>query len=109
MAFRARSGKMIATVTSKNGAPIRLTDERWVHITEEHGELAGLKLEVLETVACPERILTGAGGELLAAREVEAGKFLVVVYRELKSDGFIITAFLTRRIRSLNRREQVWP
>jgi hypothetical protein len=23
-------------VTSKNGKPIRLTDERWAHIAEEH-------------------------------------------------------------------------
>ena len=30
---------MIAIVTSKNGVPIRLTDERWAHITEEHCEL----------------------------------------------------------------------
>ncbi|MHC1610492.1 MAG: hypothetical protein ACXQTW_02655 [Candidatus Methanospirareceae archaeon] len=29
------------TLTSKNGVPIRLTDERWLHITEEHSEMAG--------------------------------------------------------------------
>ena len=28
-------------VTSKNGIPIRLTEERWVHITENHDDLAG--------------------------------------------------------------------
>jgi hypothetical protein len=31
------------------------------------------------------------------------------VYRELQEDGFIVTAFLTRRIRSLDRRGQLWP
>lgn len=41
---------MISEVVSKNGLPIRLTDERWTHITEEHCELAGLRSEVLETV-----------------------------------------------------------
>lgn len=38
---------MISTIVSKNAVPIRLTDERWAHITEEHGELAELRLEVL--------------------------------------------------------------
>jgi hypothetical protein len=100
---------MLATVISKNGIAVRLTDERWAHITEEHCELAGMRLEVLETVYRPTRILAGGGGEFLAVRELEAGKFLVVVYRELGDSGFIITAFLTRRIRSLDRREQLWP
>ncbi len=50
---------MIAIVPSKNGVPIRLTDERWTHITEEHSELAGLRLEVLQAIAEPERILEG--------------------------------------------------
>ena len=44
-------------ILSKKGVPIRLTDERWAHITEEHCELAGLRSEVVDTVAIPERIL----------------------------------------------------
>jgi len=100
---------MTETVYSKNGVPIRLTDERWVHITEEHSELAGLRLEVLETIANPTAIFTGNRGELLAVREVEPGKYLVVVYRESQQDGFIITAFLTRKGQALHRRQQLWP
>jgi len=93
----------------KNNLPIRLTDERWVHITEEHAELAGYRMDVLEAVADPERILTGYEGELLATRSQPDGKILVVVYRELLEDGFVITAFITRRAVSLNRRTQIWP
>jgi hypothetical protein len=100
---------MINVVVSRNGISVRLTDERWSHIVEEHNELAGLRYEVLETVADPERVLAGGSGEQLAVREYEPGKWLVVVYRELQEDGFIITAFLTRRITSLNRRRQLWP
>jgi len=96
-------------ILSKNGVPIRLTDERWAHITEEHCELAGLRLEVLETIADPSRILAGREGELLAVREISVGKHVVVVYREFDNDGFIITAFLTSKIKSLNRRTQLWP
>lgn len=100
---------MLSIITSKNSVPIRLTDERWAHITEEHTELAGMRLEVLEAVSQPARILAGGEGELLAVRELEIGKFLVVVYRELETDGFIITAFVTRRGESLDRRKQLWP
>lgn len=100
---------MTETVTSKNGAAIRLTDERWSHITEEHAELAGLKWDVLETVSQPERILVGGAGELLALKKQTDGKTLVVVYREDIDDGFVITAFLTRREVALNRRKQLWP
>lgn len=97
------------TALSKNGRHIRLTEERWAHITAEHGELAGLQSEVLEAVSDPVRIVAGGEGELLAVSELDLGKYIVVVYREMESDGFIITAFLTRRFRSLERRKQLWP
>lgn len=100
---------MIDRIVSKGGIGIRLTDERWTHITEEHCELAGLRSEVVETVSHPDRILLGGDGELIAVREVDIGKHLVVVYREQTNDGFIITAFLTRRIRYLEKRRQLWP
>lgn len=100
---------MTNTALSKNGLPIRLTDERWAHITDEHCELAGLRWEVLEAITDPVRIIEGADGELLAVRELELGKYIIVVYRELASDGFVITAFLTHRMRSLERRKQIWP
>lgn len=95
-------------IKSHNGVPIRLPDERWAHISEEHAELAGMQDQVLETVFVPERILAGSSGELFAVREIEKGKWLVVVYRENDDDGFIITAFLTRRGRSLDKRQVVW-
>ena len=100
---------MIDKVVSKSGVLVRLTDERWSHITEEHCELAGMRLEVLETIANPVRILAGGMGEFLAVREISQLRHLVVVYRELENDGFIITAFVTSKAKSLNRRTQLWP
>ena len=97
------------TVNSRQGVPIRLTAERWAHIAAEHGELTSLRDEILRAIMQPERILAGSEGELLAVRERSDGKTLVVVYREFTADGFIITAFLTGRIRSLERRKQLWP
>ncbi len=94
---------------SKNNVPIRLPGERWFHITEEHSEMAGYYFEVLEAIEDPEVIYEGNAGESLAVREIEHGKFLVVVYRETSAnDGFVITAFLTRRKRQLERRRVLW-
>ncbi len=88
---------------------IRLTEERWVHITEEHSEMAGYYFEVPETVEEPEAIYEGKMGECIAVREIEKGRYIVVVYRELsKEDGFVITAFLTRRRKQLERRRKIW-
>lgn len=101
---------MIRATTSRGGVPIRLTDERWAHIIEEHCELAGLREDVLETVARAERVFAGGAGELLAVKMLEEGKALVVVYRETSSeDGFVITAFSTRRMAGIERRPQIWP
>lgn len=97
-------------VKSKNGVPIRLTEERWFHITEEHSEMAGYYYEVLETVEEPEAIYEGKMGECIAVREIEKNKYVVVVYKELsEKDGFIITAFLTKQRKKFERRRKIWP
>jgi len=50
---------MAEIVISPNNIPVRLNDERWAHITEEHCELAGLREEVLETINTPDKIYAG--------------------------------------------------
>lgn len=100
---------MTEIVISKNDVPIRLTNERWIHITEEHNELAGMRLEVMETIVNPAQIFAGTRDELFAVREIEPGKFLIVVYREFQNDGFVITAFLTRRMQAFRGRQRLWP
>jgi hypothetical protein len=95
-------------VVSKNSVPIRLTAERWQHIVTEHAELSESREEILRTIAAPDHIFVGSYEELLAIREIEVGKWLVVVYRELEDDGFVITAFWTRRYRSFGKRKILW-
>jgi len=102
--------KMEFTVRSKNGVPIRLTIERWIHITEEHSEMAGYYFEVLETLENPETIYEGKLGEYIAIRKVQKEKHIVVIYKELdKNDGFVITAFLTKKKKQFEkRRKKLW-
>ncbi len=96
-------------VQSKGGVPIRLTEERWFHITEEHSEMAGYYFDVLETIEEPEAIYEGKSEELIAIKEIETGKYMVVIYKEIsKKDGFVITAFLTKRVKQIERRTKLW-
>lgn len=55
-------------VRSRNGVPVRLTEERWQHIVHRHPEMNNQCERVLETVAEPDMIQQGDFGELLAVR-----------------------------------------
>jgi len=83
---------------SKNQVPIRLTEERWLHII---------------TIEDPETITKGVSDELRCIRffpRTHLGpKYLMVAYKELSpNDGFIITAYKTSKIRKLTGREIIW-
>ncbi len=43
---------------SINNHKIRLTNERWFHITEGHSEIAGYYFEILETIENPSFLST---------------------------------------------------
>jgi len=98
------------TSRSINGVPIRLPEERWLHIVSHHNEMAAYYYEVLEVIAEPGRIFAGDEGELIAVKEHSPGKYFVVIYREINNeeDGFVITAFFTRRIEQIERRRILW-
>jgi hypothetical protein len=91
---------------SVDGVPIRLTDERWVHIVENHDDLAGHYDDVLEAVENPDMLLPGHKGSLLAVRGYGRRRYLVVIYRQTTTDdGFVITAFFTD---SIDREKAIW-
>jgi len=96
----------VDTSQSVDGIPIRLTPERWLHIVENHDDLAGYYDEVLDTVADPEVVLPGYGGSLIAVRQLGQRRYLCVVYRQLsRTDGFIITSYFSRKV---DRKKAVW-
>jgi len=74
--------KMNAAI-SKNNFNIRLTSERWLHITEGHSELAGYFYEVLDTIENPEKIYAGNFNELLAVKEIEKGSLSLLFIEKL--------------------------
>ncbi|MBU4298791.1 hypothetical protein KJ636_02010 [Patescibacteria group bacterium] len=100
---------MIGVAISKNNVKIRLTTERWYHVSENHCELAGSAFQVLESIEAPDLIIKGLSGELLSLKEINK-RYLVVIYRETNKDGFIITAFYTIHLKQLLRKRKIiWP
>ncbi len=93
---------------SKNGIPIRLTNERWIHIIENHDDLAGYYDEILNVIESPDYIIEGYKNAIIALKEKKKGKFLAVVYKEInENDGFIITAFFSSKI-NIEKEVIVW-
>jgi len=95
--------RRVLVVSSQNGVPVQLTDERWGHIVRRHPEMREQQGRVLQTIAEPDAILEGDEGTNMAARLYASTplstKFLVVVYREVSpDDGFILTAYFSSQL-----------
>lgn len=102
---------ILATVVSKNGIPIRLTEERWNHTILTHQEIDPNDFnKFMKVITNPEFILKGNKGELLAIQKVSRKKIWIVVpYKEVtKQDGFVLTCYFTSDLTWLLKKEIVW-
>ena len=104
---------MIQVIKSKNGVSIRLTSERWTHITTSHTDMNDNKDLLFKTVENPDMILKGVNGELRAVRFYQkthlGPKYLMVAYKELSyGEGFIITAYKTSKVDKIVKRGVIW-
>ncbi|MEO5673792.1 MAG: PBECR2 nuclease fold domain-containing protein [Chitinophagales bacterium] len=98
-------------VTSKNGVRIRLTDERWMHITTGHPDVADYLFEILATIENPDVIYEGNENGLIAAKSFPelSDKFVVIVYLEVSADdGFVITAFVSNKSQEFEKKKVLW-
>lgn len=94
-------------VYSVYGVPIRLTEERWQHIADNKPYMHGHYESVLRAVERPSWVLRGYAGALVAVMPIARQEYLHVVYKEInQDDGFIITAFIARKV---NKGMTVWP
>lgn len=95
------------TAYSVNGVPIRLTEERWEHIVGNKPYMEVYYEKVLDAIEQPSWVLRGYVGTLVAILTLGRQQYLHVVYREVsRKDGFIITAFIARKV---NRETIIWP
>lgn len=96
---------------SINKVPVRLTKERWHHISTGHPEIADYYFEILETIENPKTLYEGIHGELIAIghKLEQTNKFIVAIYKEIDfKDGFIITAYLSNKEQKFEKKKVLW-
>ncbi|HEV2177131.1 MAG TPA: hypothetical protein VGW33_08015 [Terriglobia bacterium] len=98
-------------LTDFEGRPIRLTDERWRHICE-HPEMGDMRDSLDETLRLPDVVVESVGDPdawlyyRFYHRTLVGGKYLGVVVKFPKADAFVVTAYVTDRVKKGN---VLWP
>ena len=93
------------------GLTIRLTDERRAHILE-HPEMVSMEAAIKDTLLRPERVVQSFSDPQshlyyrFYFRTIVGGKYLCVVVKTLNDDAFVLTAYLTDRIK---KGVTLWP
>jgi hypothetical protein len=93
------------------GTAIRLTDERLEHILS-HPELSGLAASIGEVLGNPEMVVqsrTDPEARLYYRYYIGTAvgdKFLCVVVKLIEADAFVVTGYLTDRVK---KGKQLWP
>ena len=86
------------------GRIIRLTEERWAHI-REHPEMIGMEGAIAQTLESPEAVIRSlADSRAHLYHRFYVGtkvgdKFLCVVVKIQDDDAFVLTAYLTEKVR----------
>jgi hypothetical protein len=93
------------------GLPIRLTDERRAHILE-HPEMVPMEAAIQETLLEPVQVVQSLSDPEARLyyrfyfRTMVGGKYLCVVVKVRDADAFVLTAYLTDRVK---RGVKLWP
>ena len=94
-------------IYSKNHKNIRITEERANHILTNHPEAREFFPQLSKIISDPDIIFQGEAREFIAAKR-RKNFHVVVVYKEEKEDGFVITAFRARSLKYLLKRKIIW-
>jgi hypothetical protein len=100
---------VIREVISINGMKVRLTQERWDYIIYEHLELEGCEDKVMSAISDPDFLFAGHTDELIAVKKYSGIFFVITVYKEKETEGFIITAYTKDSVADFKKsREMLW-
>ena len=95
----------MALLRDYEGREIRLTEERWHHI-RDHPEMLGMRPAVEETLRAPEIVVQSSSDTEtrlyyhLYPRTTVSAKYLCVVVKFSAHDAFVVTAYLTDRVKT---------
>jgi hypothetical protein len=95
------------------GRRIRLPDERLSHILLQHPEIVGMESAITGTLESPEEVRWSTRDPLQVTlyyrrytRSIAGDKYMCVVVKILGDDAFVLTAYLTDRIK---QGDLIWP
>ena len=88
-------------VTSSLGKTIRVTEEYWQRIvTTKHPVMAGQEELVKKALTAPDKVRRSRKDQSVFLQYAKAdGRYGCVVVKHLNGDGFVVTAYLTDRIK----------
>jgi hypothetical protein len=92
-------------LTDYQGRSVRLTSERIEHILE-HPEMSGMRVEIVRTVGEPDVVVRSrSDAEVSLLHRLEntedfGEKWLCVVIKYLEQDAFVLTVYLTDKVKS---------
>jgi hypothetical protein len=101
----------VKTVTDYSGRQVRITDERLAHILE-HREMSGMEEAIERTLRQPAEVRRSKTDETVELfyefqpDTIVGSKWLCVVVKYTPEDAFVITAYLTDKIKW---GESIWP
>ena len=93
------------------GRSVRLTDERVAHILQ-HQEMTDMAQEIERVLQSPSEVRSSRSDEAVRlfyefyAKTMVGGKWLCVVVRYAAEDAFVVTAYLTDRLKA---GDTIWP
>jgi hypothetical protein len=93
------------------GRSVRLTEERMAHILE-HPEMRGMGVEIERTLRDPQAVRRSRSDGTVRlfykfySKTMVGGKWLCAVVKYPKRDGFVVTAYLTDKMKA---GEDLWP
>ncbi len=93
------------------GRDVRLTNERLGHILDR-AEMAGMEEAIIQTLQAPSEVRVSRSDVNVRlfyefySRTTVGDKWLCVVVKYLAADAFVITAYLTDKLKA---GESIWP
>jgi hypothetical protein len=93
------------------GREVRVTDERLAHILDR-SEMRNMREEIIETLQSPAEVRVSRSDAAVRlfyefySRTLVGDKWLCVVVKYFQDDAFVITAYLTNRLKT---GEILWP
>ena len=94
---------VIFEIIDKSGRKINLSEERWKHIIKRHPYMGKYFEEIKKTLEIPDKIISDDYRKEYYYKGYKHLKspnnFILVIVKYLNGDGFVITSYLTDKIK----------